>query len=275
MSRSTRRLMLWIALPASAYAALVLLVYLMQERLIFVGAAWGRGARVDAPAGVAVERLDLPTGGSFRVAVGEPAGTPRGVMVFFVGNGEDLRSGVHWAALWAGYELASVVVEYPGYGDSDGSPGVEQFLAAAEVAAAFGGERARAIGGPLLAGGTSLGSFPAVHLAATGRADRLFLRAPPSTLEAAARRHYPWLPVGWLLRHRFDNLARAGLVRCPTFVLHGDRDSIVPMALGAELARAFAGPCEFVAAEGYDHNDLPCHASGPFGRRIAAFLRRP
>lgn len=270
-SRKIPRVLLWVGVPLAIYAGVVLLVWAFQERLIFVGAGFGRGARVPSIPGVRI--AELPgADGAFRVAIGGPRAAPRGVLAFFVGNGEDLRSGAWHAGELAAYGLEVWVPEYPGYGDSQGSPSRDSLLAAAAVLVAHAEKRADELGVPLLAGGSSLGSFCAMHVAARAPVERLLLRAPPTTLVDAARKHYPWLPVGWFLRHRFDNLAEARSVHCPVLVIHGERDRVVPVAMGRALANALGERARFVPAPGYGHNDLPLSREGPFGTLLAEFL---
>ena len=200
-----------------------------------------------------------------------PDGTPRALIVFFLGNGEDLQSGVRQASLWRDYDLASVVMEYPGYGDSEGSPGKAAILAAAEVTGRDAAARAAELGVPLFAGGASLGTFSAVHVASREEVAKVLLSAPPTTMVEAAGRHYPWLPVGLLLRHRFDNLSVVPQITAPSMILHGDRDSVVPQSMGRRLAEAMGGPCEFIDAKGEGHM-LSLHAGGPFEEQIRRFL---
>jgi pimeloyl-ACP methyl ester carboxylesterase len=266
-----RRVMFWLALALALYASVVALFWVLQDQMIFVGRSWGRGVPVEVADRVGIERLELPDGGTFRVAVADSGPDAAGVVVSFGGNGEDLRSGVAWAVRWAAYGQHAVAVEFPGYGDSDGAPGKAAFFAAAEAAV----RRARELapGLPVTAAGSSLGSFCAVHLAAAGHVDRLILRAPPVSIAQAGRERYPWLPIGWFLRHDFDNLGLAGRVRVPVLILHGDQDRIVPLRHGEQLGAAFAGPTQLIVAEGYGHNDLPVDRRGPFGARIEAFLR--
>src|SRR5262249_30196189 len=142
----------------------------------------------------------------------------------------------------------------------------------AEAAAEQGLLTARELGVPLYVAGSSLGSFPAVHLASRGVGERLLLRAPPTSLVAAARRSFWWLPIGLLLRHQFDSLKRAPAVRCPVLIVHGATDDIVPPAMGQKLAAAMPD-AEFVLVPGYGHNDLDLSPSGPVGEKVAAFLR--
>ncbi len=66
---------------------------------------------------------------------------------------------------------------------------------------------------------------------------------------------YPWLPVRWLMRNRFDSMARIGQCRRPVFFAHGTTDSLIPFALGKELYEAANEPKRFLTLPGADHND--------------------
>jgi uncharacterized protein len=66
-------------------------------------------------------------------------------------------------------------------------------------------------------------------------------------------------PVMWFLSmfssYSFPTAAWMSSVREPTLVLHGERDSIIPHALGTRLYEALPGPKTFVTLPGHDHND--------------------
>lgn len=262
---------MWILLLLAVvgYTLILLLLWLGQDGMVFPGAGrWNRPVEL-----AGVETVHLPgRDGTFRVAVAEPE-NPTAVLLFFVGNGEGLASAADRAAAFARAGIAVVSPEYPGYGGSAGSPGVAAFEAAAEAACLHARGLAQKHGLPLCVGGHSLGTFCAVHLAAAGKADRLLLLAPPTSMVDAAQAQFWWAPVSLLLRHCFDSLAVAGHVRCPVLVLHGEQDEVVPIALGKRLCAAFAGPTEFVRVPGCGHNDLPRATEGSFGERIAAFVR--
>lgn len=267
-----RFVILAIVLVLVGYALVVAVVAAQQDRLVFAGA--GRGDRpIEAP-GVAVFELPLPTGGHVR-AVLAPNAAARGVLVWCVGNGEDLRSAAFQAVQLAAYGLEVVIAEYPGYGASPGRPDVAGVLAAGAAAAAHAERLAAARGLPLLAGGSSLGTFAAIHIAGRFPVQRLLLRAPPTTLAAAAKSRFPWLPVDLLLRHRFDNLAAATAVRCPVLVVHGDADAVVPLALGRELVAALGPRATLHVVPGAGHNDLSLQVDGPLGATVRAFLEGP
>ncbi len=264
-----RLVILVLAVLAAAYLAVVLLMWWQQDLLVFAGAGLGDRS-LDTPSVHALELRgygDLP----FRVAECVPE-APRGLLLFFVGNREDLCAAGRQAAQLAAYGLAVVAPEYPGYGTSAGQPGVASLLATADAAAGYAERRAKELGVPFLVGGSSLGTFCAVHTAAQGRATRLLLRAPPTTMVDAAAQRFWWLPVRMLLRHRFDSVSLAPKVHCPVLILHGDCDPVVPLALGQQLRAAMAGPTELVVVPGAGHNDVSLAIDGANGPRLVAFL---
>jgi fermentation-respiration switch protein FrsA (DUF1100 family) len=75
-----------------------------------------------------------------------------------------------------------------------------------------------------------------------------------TSLPDAAALLYPWAPVRWLMKNRYDSLNKICRYRGPLLMSHGTRDELVPIALGWRLFEAAAGPKEFFAVEGAGHN---------------------
>ena len=67
-----------------------------------------------------------------------------------------------------------------------------------------------------------------------------------------AGHHYWYLPV-WLLRDQYRSIDRIHELRCPLLVIHGDRDGVIPIALGERLFAAAPEPKRFVTLPGVDH----------------------
>jgi pimeloyl-ACP methyl ester carboxylesterase len=112
--------------------------------------------------------------------------------------------------------------------------------------------------------GRSLGTGPAVHLAATRPVQRLVLLVPFDSLLAVARGAMPWMPVDVLLRDRWDAAAEAPLVRAPTTIVAAAFDPVVPARHAVALQRAFRpGVAELVLVSDLDHN-TPILASAAF-----------
>ena len=116
--------------------------------------------------------------------------------------------------------------------------------------------------------GRSLGSGPAVQMAAEHGAAALILEAPIPSLKPFAA---SYLAPAFLLSDTWDNLGAASRVKAPTIVIHGTKDEVVPIAWGKELATAL--DATFVSDSGAGHNDLPSAPEAHF-ERIAAFLQK-
>lgn len=252
-----------------AYVALCAALYLLQDQMLFPLAGRGRGQPLPALAGVERQWLDLDDGTRVRAALARHE-HPKAWIVFFCGNGQDLRSGIHWAEGWRAYGVTAVVPEYPGYGDSEGTPSQASLQRLARAAATFASAGARRDGVPLVVAGASLGSYPATQAVAAGFGARLLLLAPFTSVREIAAARFWFMPVRWLLRTPFDNLAPAATVKVPVLVLHGDADTVIPVRYGEALASSLRA--RFVPAPGCGHDNLPVEVYGPFGPELRRFI---
>jgi fermentation-respiration switch protein FrsA (DUF1100 family) len=82
------------------------------------------------------------------------------------------------------------------------------------------------------------------------------LVSPFDRVTAIGKKHYPWLPVSLLLRHRFDALPDAPRNQRPLLAIVGGSDSIIPAERSRALFDAWAGPKTWQVVQGADHNDL-------------------
>jgi pimeloyl-ACP methyl ester carboxylesterase len=188
---------------------------------------------------------------------------PRGqgaLVLMLHGNGENLetmrQSGLFedLAALGAGV----LAIDYPGYGRSAGEPSETSLLEAADVAWRWLSDPSRrSQGTPLVVMGWSLGAGVAAQVAArhADSVDAAIFLSPWDSLHGVAVRFFPSFLVR-LLSDRYDSVSAASLVRCPTLVLHGERDDIIPVELGRRLFDALPEPKRWVAVENAGHNDL-------------------
>jgi len=184
------------------------------------------------------------------------APSQRPVLLYFHGNGENLET-LRWSGLYQRLTAlgAVVVPEYPGYGGTPGPPSEPRLKAVAEAALTWVVDRFP--NRPIVVMGWSLGAAVAIHLAATrpSEIDGLVAMSAWTSLRDVARAHFP----GWLvaigLGESYDSLGAAPAVDCPTLIVHGGEDSIIPIVQGEQLASALSSVRWLpVAAAG--HNDL-------------------
>jgi fermentation-respiration switch protein FrsA (DUF1100 family) len=62
--------------------------------------------------------------------------------------------------------------------------------------------------------------------------------------------------LSWILPEMFNNLSRINNVSCPTFILHGQRDTLIPIEQARELNDACIGPTFFIAPPLMTHNEF-------------------
>jgi pimeloyl-ACP methyl ester carboxylesterase len=84
----------------------------------------------------------------------------------------------------------------------------------------------------------------------------------------------PWLPVGWLLRSRFDNVGEAARVTGAALVMAGEEDEVVPVAMGRRVHAALGSSSKALHIEpGAGHNDLWMGREDRLAALVARFAR--
>ena len=257
-------LLLSVAKIATGVAvALPLVVFLAQDRLIFFPQRLGDASRAAiANRYPQAEELFIESTDGVRLHAWRtrPPGVARApLVIYFGGNAEqvswmleeigDARSGRTPGVGW-------LLVDYRGYGASGGSPSERTLVADAlawydEALGREGVDAAR-----ILLFGRSLGSGVAVQLAARRPVRAAVLVAPFDSLLAVARRHYPFLPVGWMLRHPFDSLALAPGISAPLLAVVAERDEIIPPEHAGRLLAAWGGPARRNLIAHATHNTI-------------------
>ena len=162
----------------------------------------------------------------------------------------DLLSGLTASGPWEVY-----VFEYPGYGPREGTPSENAFVNAAVDAV---DELLIMNPDPMLIIGESIGSGVASELVRR-RPDAvtaLLLITPFDSMVNVARHHMPFLPVGLLLRDRYNNREALLNFDKPLVVVTAGEDTIVPETLAKPLINQHAGPILNKVQHDAGHNSL-------------------
>jgi uncharacterized protein len=153
----------------------------------------------------------------------------------------------------AGYGV--MMVGYRGFGANPGVPS-EQGLYT-DSRSVFDWLRAKGISGQnLIVYGESIGTGVAVQMATEYPASALILESPyTSTAEVGAWR-YPFLPVYYLMRDRFESIKKIKNIHMPLLLIHGENDVVIPVRFGRELLAAANEPKQGVFMPGLGHSDI-------------------
>lgn len=248
-------------IAAAVAIGLPLVVYLAQDSLIFHRQPLSDARRTEikhrfpAATEVIVASAD---GTKLHGWLAKPQGAERApLVVYFGGNAEEVSHmleaigdpvrgdtpGVAW-----------LVFNYRGYGASEGSPSQTGLVADALAQYDYASELPNIDAQRIFVFGRSLGSGVAVQLAAQRPVRGVILVSPYDSLAAVAKRYYWYLPVDWMLKHRFDSIALAPHMKQPLLCFIAERDDVIPPEHAERLFVAWAGPKRRVLLGGAAHN---------------------
>ena len=178
-----------------------------------------------------------------------------------------------FAALDGGRAWEVCIMEYPGYGSRDGSPGKNSFISAGHAAV----ENLFATDSrPVFLLGESIGSGTAAALAGAmpEKIAGAVMMIPFARLEEVAKEKFPWLPVSLLLRDKFDNIAALATFHGPVVFVIAENDEVIGAAQGRKLNAAYAGLKKLIVLPGATHNNFPTEPGAQWFRDASDFIRK-
>lgn len=259
----------WIAL---FYLVWCLALFFLQRRMLYPRDVFVPGADFTAAPGHAeVHWLSTDAG---RVetwlllpSIAPPA-SPAPAVIFAHGNAERIDFNVDEVEPLTRSGLAVLLVEYPGYGRSEGSPSQENITAAMVAAYDMLAADGRIDPGRIVFFGRSLGGGAVCALADRRPPAAMVLVSTFTSVRSMAKRY---LVPPLFVRDPYDNLAVLRRYPGPVLIIHGKKDTIIPFDHARRLATA-AADASLVA---YDcgHNDLPPDPAH-YWQAIFDFLQR-
>ncbi len=198
-------------------------------------------------------------------AVHLPNAAARHTIFYFHGNAEDLGDNLPLLREFYAAGFAVLAFDYRGYGRSGGKASEANVYADTRAVFAYAREKLGITPERMIVVGRSVGSGPAVELAAHEPVAGLVLISPFMSAFRVLTR------VKILPFDRFDNLAKIGRVRAPILIFQGTADEVIPFAHGQSLFAAAPEPKRASWIEGVGHNDIFERAGEKILREIVAW----
>ena len=251
--------------------------------LLWLGIRWFEQQAVYVPSrvidatpasvGLAFEDVDFLTEDAVRLhGWWIPHPQARGTLLYCHGNGANIANRIHLCPDLQALGVNVFIFDYRGYGRSKGRPSEQGTYR--DARAAYEVVRARyedAERPPVVVYGASLGGPIAAQVALDKPVRGLVVEASfPSAIELG-RVLYPWLPVRWLARYRYDTAAKLAKSDVPKLLASSRDDTLVPFELGWSLYEAAAPPKEFVELRG-PHDEGGWKENPAFAQALARFL---
>ncbi|HEX4414577.1 MAG TPA: alpha/beta hydrolase [Lacipirellulaceae bacterium] len=175
------------------------------------------------------------------------------------GNGEDIAADGDLCSHLSNSRILNanvLVFDYRGYGHSEGSPTEAGCIADGDAAQKWLANRVGIHPNEVILMGRSLGSAVATALAADNGCRALILENSMPSIVSVAAQQYPWLPVKWVMRNRYDNLERIKRYDGPFWQSHGTVDTLIPIASARTLFDAAPSKNKrWIEYPNSDHND--------------------
>ena len=253
--------------------SIVAIVWSQQRRLIYF--PFGVVPRPDAVGLEGAASVSFPTADGLTLQGWFVSRTkaPEFTVIVFNGNAGNRAFRAPLADALARANLAVLLFDYRGFGGNPGSPTEEGLRNDARAARDYVVSRADVDPRRLVYFGESLGTAVAADLALDDPPAALILRSPFTSMTDVGRHHYAFLPVGWLLRDRYETIERIARVNAPLLVIGGDADRIVPIEQTRRLFEAARDPKSLLIISGADHNDDSLLAGREMIEGALRFLR--
>jgi len=278
---------LWLAARIALLlaAGLVAFVMLFEDRFIYFPSkypegAWDVGGR--GAASVKVEDVWFQASDGIRLhgwyctprdaATGEAQSQRRMTLLWFHGNAGNITSRFGMIERLVELPAEVFIVDYRGYGRSDGSPS-EQGLYLDAQAAWDHLTGARGIPpANVVVFGDSLGGAVAIDLAARVEPAGLVVQSSFTSIRDMAGEVMPFVP-GFILRTKMDSLSKIKHVRAPKLFIHSPADEMVPYRFGRALYDAAPAPKQFHEVRGASHNETDLVGGRAYFDAIGEFIR--
>lgn len=246
---------------ATVYAGVAGWFYLFQSRFIYYPERAVSATPRDR--GLDYEEVFLATEDGVRVhgwyvpacpAASAPPCAARAVVLYFHGNAGNVSHRLERVALFHRLGLSVFIIDYRGYGRSEGEPSEEGTYRDAMAAWRYLRATRKVPPQQIVVFGRSLGASIASWLAMQEAPRALIVESGFTSVPEFGAEAYPWLPVKWLSRFRYATRDHLGRVRVPVLVVHSRGDEIIPYVHGERLFAAAGAPKRFLEIRG-GHND--------------------
>jgi len=217
------------------YLILAAGLYFFQESMLFLPSHLDQ--EYEYGFANAAEEINLESEGVTLNGLHFKVKNSKGVILYFHGNAGDLSRWGEIVQPLLKFTHDIVIMDYRGYGKNGGE--LSEVVMHADAQVFYDYTKQQYAESEIVVYGRSLGTAFATVLASENNPSKLILETPFYSIAAVAKQRFPFLPIDWLLKYRFETYKRAPQVNCPVLVLLSGKDNVVPYESGLKLAQEF------------------------------------
>jgi hypothetical protein len=245
----------FVLIVAAAYGLLVVFMYLMQGRMLYLADVPGRSLTMTpADVGLTYQDVSIETTDDVTLHGWFIAGQSSRVLLFFHGNAGNISHRLDSIRHFQNLGLSVLIIDYRGYGKSTGRTTERGIYRDADAAWRYLIEDRGVVASNIVIFGRSLGGSVASQLASKNQPLALIVESSFTSVPDIAQDLYPWLPVRWLSRFGHATRDHVRDVHCAILVIHSRDDEINPFRHGEAIFAAANEPRTLLPIRG-THND--------------------
>ena len=192
-------------------------------------------------------------------------------VLFFHGNGGNISHRGDSLYIFHKLKLNILIIDYPGYGGSEGEPSEKGLYQSATAAWQYLVSDKKINPENIIIFGRSLGGAVAVDLASRVKAGGVVLESTFSSVRDVVDIAFPILSDFIYLRYSFNSFHKIKKVAAPVLVVHSPDDRVIPFVTGQKLFSAVKSEKKFLQIEG-GHNDGFMQSIKPYMRTLRSFI---
>ncbi len=236
------------------YVALVVIFYFLQHFFFFRPEMLPQDFTYQYSFPFEEKKFDMPDGGHIN-AIWFKVPNSLGVVFFLKGNSRSIKGWGKFAKDYVGKGYDFFMMDYRGFGKSRGKRSEQIIYSDTEYVYNWLTEQYPQT--KIVVLGRSLGCGFAARVAAWNNPRMLILDSPYYSFEYQIGRFAGWLPLRWILRYKIPTWKYLQKVKCPVYIIHGDKDFLISYAQGVRLQKLIPNRAKLITIKGGHHNNLP------------------
>ena len=263
----------FILVVAASYSLLVVVVYFMQGRMLYLADVPGRTLTMTpTDVGMGFQDVSIATTDGVILHGWFIVGQSSRVLLFFHGNAGNISHRLDSIAQFQELGLSVLIIDYRGYGQSTGRTTEKGIYRDAVAAWRYLIDDRGIVANDIVIFGRSLGASVASHLASEYQPLALIVESSFTSIPDIAQDLYPWLPARWLSRLSHATRDYVRDVHCPILVIHSRDDEIIPFHHGETIFASANEPRTPLTLRG-DHNDAFLIDESVYVEGLRTFLK--
>ena len=178
------------------------------------------------------------------------------LLVYFHGNSFDIGERAYRIERYINVDWSVLIVAWRGFSGNRGKPTEKNLYKDGEATLRWIAENTDKKYNDLVIYGESLGTGVAVELGNRYQFASIILESPFTSIADVAKQRYKIFPTEFLVKDKFNNLAKIDKLKSPLLIISGKKDEIIPHSHSEILFNNAKGIKESLFIDEAMHNNL-------------------